>query len=209
MAILTVGDVHRAVFVCSLGNQFSQNVRHFQVTSIVNGPATDVAITSALSTRAAGGYRPLLSVQARYEGVKTQRIIPTQENPVVSTTDAGQGQEAGDALPPQIAGLIRYTSNTFGRRGRGRMYIPFMAEGYNDPFGHPSQGALVAMDALGEVMNGVETFALAGSTVDITFGRPHSISGVFIPWVTAEPANRWATQRRRSFIGKSDSNPLV
>jgi len=209
MADLVVGETYRVAFVCQNGPQYSQNVRNFRVSFIANGPATELGLANAISAGIAGSYRDILATTCFYQGLKMQKVQPILGMPAISVVGAGGGTVLGDALPPQVAGLLRYTSNTPGRRGRGRVFLPFMGESFNGPSGLPTAPAITAMDALGEKMNGTETFVIGASTVDIEYGRPHSLSGVWIPWLITEPAPGWATQRRRSFLNRADGNPLL
>lgn len=68
---------------------------------------------------------------------------PTTVEISTATPDTGIG--AATTLPPNSAYLVRKRTDLGGRRGRGRMYLPCVAEGAVDNVGNVSSGTVAAI----------------------------------------------------------------
>jgi hypothetical protein len=136
-------------------------------------------------------------------GPATLRVGQDGGDPLsVEGSDSGSGEETSGMLPPNCALLVKKQSATGGRKGRGRLYIPWIIqENAVDDAGVIDGASVTArqLDASGWLTN------LAGGGSG-TYTTPmvilHDSSGA-----GAEPApsvvtaltvdNRIATQRRR------------
>lgn len=107
------------------------------------------------------------------------------------------GLGSGDAMPPQIAGIVSWRSGRTGRRGKGRTYLPPTSEGNSASAGAPSGPYIDAMDQWAELMKtfhteigpegGVYTFSIMSDA-----DQSHH---VVIGHVSRQ---KWATRRSRA-----------
>jgi len=112
---------------------------------------------------------------------------------ITDVTDVGDyvtaGTSSGEMLPPVIQGLLRFRTPEFisGRRLRGRVFIPGMAEGNSDG-GVPGSGFLGRLQGAGDtlVANGDAGFGIYSRTHH-TFRAADSASA----W------SKWAELRSR------------
>jgi len=211
MATLNIGDRLKVTVVCSAGSQFSQNVLHYVILSSTGAGPRDDLIADPLSAAMADRYKPLLCAGARYEGLKLQRVDPTPTQPFVTTFEAGVGTVLGDLLPPQTCGLIKKKSSVAGPTGRGRIYIPFPGEASCTSAGFVHADYTIELEAFGTdllVNNIVLTYTGGTATISCHLAKP-PYDSPSVKDITAYVASaRWATQRRRSFVNRGDTNPL-
>lgn len=103
------------------------------------------------------------------------------------------GDATGDAIAPQVSALITKTTNTGGRRGRGRLFMPGLPESAVDQSG-------VVDPANRAALTGVwEDFREAIAAADLPMVVLHSSGSVAPTTVTALSCQgQVATQRRRN-----------
>jgi hypothetical protein len=194
---LEVGMFLRVRFYCTAEGQVAINVRHALVTAVVGGAYTDAQMADDVSNTAAGLYRDCIGGGARYEGASVQITSPDLYVSQFSNTEAGVGSGAGDLLPTQVCSLISLGSAFAGRKGRGRMYIPFPSEGMNDANGDPSAVHLVSVITLGDLFTVAFTGAEGVNSATMVWVVSGSGIGSSRPIVNNLPRFKWATQRRR------------
>jgi hypothetical protein len=107
------------------------------------------------------------------------------------------GAATGDAMPPQIGGIISWRTGRTGRRGKGRTFLPPTSEGNSNSTGVVSGPYLDAMDLFaGDLESfgsnvgdngGVYIFAIM-SEADSSF---HAVT-------SHVSRNKWGTQRGRA-----------
>jgi len=210
MAILAVGDVLKVTFFCRQNDQVSQNVRHFAVTAVGVGTSpTDLEAVTAVVGRVKPEYLPLLASNAEFRGASLQRIIPTKNDSVAfSSPDAGTA--IGDPLPLEMAGLISFKTGIAGRRNRGRMYVPFPAEGDNNNIGHPSAAYVALLVILAAHFGSPMTFVPGGGAASYTLQAmcypTDNVVGRFITSTLA--TNRWASMRTRGDYSAANVSPV-
>lgn len=121
------------------------------------------------------------------------------ENFVVTGTGQGSGAVTGETMPPNVSLLVRKTTARGGRRGRGRMYLPWVLrdDGVDD-VGNVNSGPLANLQtaaddyltgllALSDPAPMVILHSAGGSTAP---GTPNAVTGLVVD-------QRIATQRRR------------
>lgn len=119
---------------------------------------------------------------------------PNATGPFIETLAGIPGTAANPAVTANTAMLIRKVTDTGGRQGRGRFFLPGIPEGHCDPDGTLDTGYLESATAdweafLGKMGTSQLPMALlhgAGSPVAV----PHEILDLV-------PATKAATQRRR------------
>lgn len=207
---MAVNDALLCKFVCSTVDQVGLNIRRFIITEVAGTERTPQEIVDSLSSQAGPVYRSLLSDSASYDGL-AMRFLPFGGPPsdFQSKLGAGIGLALGPALPKQTCGIITARSTGLGRRGRGRVYVPFPSEEDNVTGGIPSVDYVVRLENLSDAI--LET-QLVGAVPDVTtltamlFSRD---TGVYTPIVSTNARSLWATQRRRGDFGKQNISPIV
>lgn len=121
--------------------------------------------------------------------------VTTLENPggVSGVSSSGfVGNDTSAAMPPQVAVLIRKTSNTGGRRGRGRMYVPGLAQSAS------LEGGYLVAATQANWQQRFDTFLSSLAAADLPMVILHN-DIAFIPSgvTTLSVQNILATQRRR------------
>lgn len=209
MANLLLNDVVKVTFFNKQGSQVSQNVVHF-IVDAVTGTPTEQGVADDLSTVWSSLYADLMTDKAEYRGLRLQRVglMPTQG--VLTTSGVGAGTLAGDALPPQTAGLIRKLTDTVGRTGRGRFYIPFPAEASSDANGRPNVSYQTSMAAFVTKLTTTTTYGPFGNNADLTPCLFKITLGIGTVKRITSAVRRadWATQRRRGFLNRGDVSPV-
>lgn len=107
-----------------------------------------------------------------------------------------------DPLPTEVSIVLSYyaagESGVPMARRRGRIYLPFMAEGNNDTVGRPSTTLVNAVAAFGA---GFKADGVADANWSWVQYSP--TAGVFSPVVGGWCDNEWDIQRRRGRIATS------
>jgi len=209
MAIsLEVTDVVELKFYARSEGQYSQNVRHYRVTTLTGTSATDQEAASDFAGMFPGALRACMCEDASYLGLSTQIIKNTRRPRILDVTGAAVGTFAGEQLPRQVAGLIRLGSEVASRSGRGRMYVPFPPETANQPNGVPS-GAYRAL--LGDLAALLKTTVVVNGAAGTATLQPilyNRVTNGRIAITVAVDASVWATQRRRSDVRGGDAPPF-
>jgi len=190
-------------------NQGGVNVRHLFVASLQGSGATLQQIADKLSTDLAPLYKPMMSNTSTYRGVGTRVIWPA---PASSEALSGSASGAGTVLPQalgnQVCGLLSLRTNVGGRKGRGRMYIPFPGTPDSLDALTPAAGYLAKLANLGTYVIAPITFGAAPNTLACTpclFNRK-TFTVTFLSNFRT-PA-KWATQRRRGGFGRPNESPV-
>lgn len=206
---LSVGDVLETLLVCRADPQFGINVRHYRVSLVGGSPATLADAVGAVEDYFHERYKAWLSASAQWWGAKMTRIKPTRSQPETAFVQRGVGDNGTDLIPRQAAGVIKLKTDLGGRHGRGRMYIPFPPEEFNDASGDLEAAAITALQGIGNFAD--DTIAVSAG------GRTASIVPVLYNRKTAAVTDingfqervKWGTQRRRSNINRPDADPLA
>ncbi len=183
------------------------NTTYWQVFSLTGGGVTDQEIATGLDGTWAGKYLAIMSANARWRGVRVQRILPTLGTEFHQIGSDAPGDVAGDLLASQC-GLIRKVTVLGGRANRGRIYVPFPSEAANAADGSQTVGYLASLADLRDVMAGFMTIVGVGGTgtlVQVLFHRADSSVTRVDDLV---PQVGWATQRRRMLRGRARPIPF-
>lgn len=202
---LTDNQVLMVKYFCNDGRQNGINVVHYRTSDVVGGGITDQLAADALSTLAAAQYKAYLNADCGYAGVQAQVVYPGLYPTVRSIAGAGVGINLTDRLPSQVALLLSPRTNSPGRRGRGRCYLPFWSEDQNSPDGQPTAGAITAATNVSNVIFAVQTVTSGANSVKLTpviYSRVTPVTITPIQFVLFR-AN-WASQRRRADINRPD-----
>lgn len=210
MADFAAFDVLEVRYVVALQNQVGINVFHWGVDSNVGTGATFQTAINTLEAAMAAAYKACISTSARYQGAGLRRVspsVPTAE--FVSVATAGMGTGGANFLPKQISGILTKRTTLAGRRGRGRVYVPFPYAAANDTDGTPLAAYMTALGTL------ATAFALPNRVVGVG-GNTTSLSPVVYQRgpkltnvITSITTNdKWASQRRRGDYGRANIPPF-
>lgn len=206
---MNLNDKYEIKTYCLATDQIGINVRHYLVNSISGGGLTDQELANALSTIFGLSFSPWLPTGTGFAGVTVQNLstVPLP-SPTASNNGGIAGSCTGVPLPRQTSGLIHLRTETPGRHGRGRVYVPFPCTTWNAADGTVTPAGRAVMDALrihwgqGIVVNaGIRVTALGPAV-------RNRVTGVFTPIVSSSVDARWATQRRRGSFGRKNESPF-
>jgi hypothetical protein len=205
---LNVGDILQIALISRRDVQYSANVRQFRVSAVGGVPATDADALVELDAVFAPLLKPLIATNGSYHGLKGSRISPMPTPTLAAFAGRGAGTAAGDAMAPQVAGILRLLTGLAGRSKRGRMYVPFPSETDNGPDGRPEAGYFARMTSLGDALDGGILVAVGGRTATLTPIIYHRATNTYDDITFYAVVGNWGTQRRRSFVNRPDSDPL-
>jgi len=206
---MVLNDILRTTMWCTDNAQAAATTWHWQVTAVGAPPATDQDLGDTLDSSIAAAMKTILSNNASYRGIVTQKIWPVPVAvDVISVANAGSGTSGATALPKQVSGITSWYTALGGRSQRGRSYWPFPATSSDTGDGIPTGGYVTAIAAIASVIRPLTAIAVGGRTATIQFGIYHRASHTLTPITVAQSRTRWATQRRRGDYGRSNSAPI-
>jgi len=210
-SVLTNDDIISVKSFCFMQNQLGLNVLHYRVTETGGVPTDEIA---ANYFRALIGplVIAIMADLANFQGVGVQILSPTAFPTIYDAEDPPlAGQVAGDPLPKQTCGLITKRTGFVGRAGRGRVYLPFPAESDSTILDVPSAGYIALMEDYAAALLVINTMTVGGDTagfIPVIFGSvpgPNQAK----PITSWTKRTRWATQRRRSDFGATNTTPFA
>jgi hypothetical protein len=205
----SVGDIYEIRICCTWGVQTAINVRHYRVQSIRGTGPLDTEVAANIDALVAPAYKSLLTTQTTYRGVSAQKVWPLPPQlPAFTLANLGAGNVTGEALPGQLAGLIRLKTDFAGPRYRGRLYFPFPSELASETTGIPTAAYVTGLQLLANDLNLVRDIGNATN------------GGIFVPTIWSKKfkttadvryvsvPQRWATMRSRGNFGDPNAPPF-
>lgn len=204
---LTVGMILQHRIGCQWGDQSGINVMHSIVQGTTLSGVTDAEVAAALDPGFAPLYKACLTNGAEYigSGVKALFLIPPAAE-VSVIANRGFGTGGADPLPLQSCGLISFRTPVAGRKGHGRIYVPFPSVTALTPGSVTFTGAYQTnLLNLGLFCVGPNTIVGAGGTATIIFGVLNRPTATLIAYTSAVQRHDVATQRRRSEFSSANA----
>lgn len=202
-------DVIELRMVTTNVEQTAFNVRHYTVISAPGAGAPLSQCLPLISNTFATHYKNVMGVDARYEGLGGRKIDPLPISVEEYTSQgAGAGTVVGDLMPRQVSALIRLMTNVAGRRGRGRMYVPFPSETSNGIAGTPTAAFNTLIENFADALEVDLVLAPAAGPITLRPCIWSRTARTKVEVVSAAGAQKWATQRRRGSFGRANSNPI-
>lgn len=184
------------------------NILVYKVLSITGAGADEPALAAGVSGQLATLYKGILASSCAYDGLKQNKVLLSPTVPTVSRAGAGVGTKVTDSLPPQTVPLIKWAPVAGApARTYGLTYLPCGAEGDSAATGAPTAGAVTAYNTMAASLLLLPAVACGvGTTCNLVLQIRHRVGGLVTYFDAASGAcrDRWATQRRRSGINKSD-----
>jgi hypothetical protein len=154
---------------------------------------------------------PMIDSTSSFRGMGVREILAPvvgSPSPAYDNSAVAVGTGVGKPMPGQVSGLIKISTAVGGRKGRGRLYIPFPAVTFGDDTDQPTAAYLVLLNALATQV--LAPIVVIGGTGTAAFGLVlyHRTTGLTSPVVSTAGSPRWATQRRRGDYGRLNSSPV-
>lgn len=210
---IAVNDLLKVVIRCDgLRTQAGEMTLGYLVTSLTGAGAGLGDLATALFTRWALPLAPLLDTSAQLTNITITRVSPQPYSPsVISPQVPTIGTGTGGAMPQQTSGLITKLTNTGGRSGKGRVYVPFPYNAANGTDGRPVTAYQSQLNVLGLSLFSNVSVTAAGVTVGLNAMLLHRLPGPLVGYSGSQivdfvARSHWATQRRRSDYGRP--NPI-
>jgi hypothetical protein len=203
------GDVLEVAMYVDLVGQLGVNVRHYVVSGVVGGGPSEKFIADELSLGISTRYVSWFNADTAFLGVKLQAISPTRRPAVTSTSGAINGAVVSDALPDQVAAVVKLRSGMVGRSKRGRMYLAGFTEADNTASNSVSAGTQLAISVLMTYMLQPISVTNAGAVAilnPVIFSRK---LGTHVPIASYAIHTEWGTIRKRSQINRGDAFPVL
>jgi len=205
---LFVNDVVQAVIWTQMGDQAGLNVVHYQVTT---GPTAGTGQLSDFvlawqGNNYAAKLKDILSVNATFQGVITRKISPSLSLAYPDILGNGAGTVAGETLPRQTCGFIRWRNEIPGKRRSGRTYAPFPGEADNTSGVGPTAGYITRLKDYKTSLFSAVSFGVGGVAQLSIWRRSTATASKVVDFVVPEA---WATQRRRSTFGRKNVSPFA
>jgi hypothetical protein len=207
MTALVAGDVYRVVVGTFTRQQLGLNVLHYEVAAVA-GAVSDQDMTNSLDVTGSVLYQAMLGAASTYWGIKSTRVFPLPSPiPVVTSANNGIGVASGDTMSLQTCGIITKLTNLLGRANRGRMYIPFPTEVYNDGNALVTAAYQTLATALANWFLAPQTFIYGIASVTIIPVLWHYATHVWVPITGYRVRGIWGSQHRRSDYGRQNTVP--
>lgn len=202
---LLVGDVIQVKCYASFQQQGSINVLHYICGATTGGTVTDVAVAQQLEATFAPLYKAWLPTVCIWEGVRVQRIHPgITPVAVVNTANKGAGTVLGDPLPGLVAGVVTKRTALAGRKGRGRMFLPFFSEGASGVDAKPGAVVKAAMQAFANAALTTINVVSGGANMPLTPTLFRKSGAVATPVTGNLVRDDWYRAGRRGSGNKPD-----
>lgn len=205
------GGVVRHIMYCTIPGQVSVTKRDYQCLGVSGGTGiSSEDVLAFLDSAFNNLLKNCMSFMATYYGSQLYYQTPVGARPRPSSTTAntGIGSDVGELLPTQTCGLISLYTDTLGKTGQGRMYVPFPAQDSIDASGGPNALYLVDLEDLGAEL--ISNKVVIAGAVTGTFAPVLYIPGGVPPKPIIKYIRRdaFATQRKRGAFGRLNANPF-
>lgn len=211
MPLIAEGDIWQATVACyaTANGQVSLNRYLFFCSVNAGVGATDAQLALALDNFFAPLYKAIIANVATYYGVKVSRyLLPPVNRPFVSTANTAVGTGGVNMLPSAICGMLKTTSTANGKKGQGRVYIPFISDTFATDTGEPTGAVQLLMNAIGTGLIALPSVGAGGNLSTMEWCLPNTkfnIGTGLIIKAVSEP--KFGTQHKRGDYGKLNTIP--
>lgn len=212
---IAVGDILAGRAWLSTSAQAAVNTYNFTCISLTGGAVTDQDFANALDSICVGLYAALCTSNVTYNGIQVyfaKRTPMNLPNPVKSVSSAGPCTAAGNTLPTEVAGVLKYLTQFRGPGGRGRVFLPFVSTTHSSAFGVPTTAYDVLVNSFCSAMLAPLVLTNGGSTATLVwslvrkFLLPDPPTSVQI--LQAESAQKFGVIHRRGDYGRLNLSPI-
>lgn len=208
---MAVGDIFEFRLFTSFNEQIAINVLHYKEQTPTNPFALDHnSVLAAIATAIEPVFIDCVTADATYEGCTLQRIFPTVAPVVTNVLGSAAGDGGATPTGRQLSGIITKRTVIAGRRGRGRIYVPFpAADTVTDDTGMPTAAYVALLQELADEMEDEQTVSVGADTLGFkpcVYNRDDPAASPLI--TTCLARSKFATQRRRGDYGRANSLPF-
>lgn len=206
---LIAGETVKTTIECTIPSQQGLSVLYYKILGTAGDPVTLDDWCSGFSAQIVTQYKAWLSNAARYQGIRASIIYPFLSAEFTYFAASGVGTAGANLAPAQVSGLIKKTTGYGGPKGRGRMYVPFLATDSLQSLGHLTATGLGYLEDIATVVPlvaSIDNAAVTGTvTAQMILTRPPYATGN--PVIALAASTRLATQRRRGEYGRTNPTP--
>lgn len=195
------GQVIKSQMFLWCNDQLAISGLDFSVTAITGTGADAGEVAAQLASNLDGILVQMTAPAVRVLGWKVSQVVTSGAWLPGIAQDTVVGLAGTNSLPTQVCGIVTWLSLLAGPANRGRSYIPFPADVFQDSDMSPTGAYLTLLTNLADVWRATSGIIGAGGTTSLS---PVIFSRTAI---TATPINDrrindlWATQRRRGNYG--------
>jgi hypothetical protein len=206
---LAINDIVQVTTFTWAQGQLGLNNRYYLITGLTGAP-TDSTFAQGFDTLVAPFYQAIMTSGSIYYGTKARIVKPFATTiPQYWSNNQGPGAVGTAGLPTQVRGMLKRTTATVGRKGRGRLYLPFpdASSLAATPGFLPGGAYLVSVTNLANATEGAITLTVGALSIGCTSvitGKTLATPLKVTNWV-AEKA--WGTQRRSGSFGRQNPYP--
>jgi hypothetical protein len=217
MAItMAVGDILSARAWLSLDEQAAVNTFNYEVISSTGVGRTDQDFANDFDTGFAAFYKSLVPPTVTYRGIQVYYLHRTgggvKPPPVSSLAGSGFGTATNAPLPRNTAPILKYSTNSRGPGGRGRIFLPFVSSDFLASNGRPTIAfeVLVNSAASGLLLPFVSGALPNRCTLAWVLLRKHlgadpTVTGQIIQALSAD---KFGQMHKRGDYGRANESPI-
>jgi hypothetical protein len=212
---VVVGDILSLRAWNTLDEQAAVNTYNFECISVTGAGVTDQEFANAQDAPVSSFYKAYCPTTVTYRGIQVYFIKRTTgflPNPVSSVISSGAGTGSGNPTPRNTCAILKYATPVRGPGGRGRVFLPFMADSFVANNGRPTIAAETLINSLGSYFQApltVTVGARSGTFVWVLVKRPpHTVPTVTGQIVTSEAADKFGQQHKRGDYGRANASPI-
>lgn len=203
---MAVNDLYRCSIYQNVGSEITMNVCHLRETVSTTPPERGQDACVEIIAELYRLWAELLSEDWRVTVISCRRVSPPSGIPATTVFGGGEaivGQVESEIVPSAAAILCSLYTDSVGRTGRGRQFIPGCAESIQNEgqlLEIPYSGATPAIETYYES----EQTWVGGSTGKYRFNiwaPPAAVSGTHDVKIAFVQANLATQKRRRAFPG--------
>ena len=208
--VLNDNDIVEARVVCWIPEQISVNRLFYKVSNKQRAGADTLAVADELDQQFEQWYKAIMPTTANYRGVSVQRVFPVPRTVAdVAITNAATGSAVGALMPTQVSALCGKKTDFAGPKFRGRTYVPFPSDTFNDAAGNPTNVFVTGqLTNLAIVLRSVQVVGVLPDTIDLLPVLFNTATSVATDVKDFLARTRWATQRRRGAYGAQNVLPF-
>lgn len=200
------GDKCFVKIACQASDQIAFNDLAWGLTTLVGTPTYEELVADRMLALLPL-YQAIMPSQASFYGISIQRFDPTFTQPF-QAANSTPGTATGNLEPRQACGIISKVGSVPGKPGKGRIYVPFLADSVTSADGHLGAAGFTALNALGTSLFTVQDLLFFSGNgvriVPLIVNNPLPTSNFISSFITR---SKLGTQQRRGDYGKPNGLP--
>lgn len=202
-----LGDIFNVTYIANQGNQDGQ-INMAWYCSLATGLGVSYqSIVNTLDATWKGQFPSYGSTSVTYEGSIVHVLNQSTGLTVQvaqSTNASSMGQDTTGMAPRQAAAVCKKSTTVPGRKGRGRLFVPFLTKGQITATGELTSTAISDINLACSNSFGSFTIGTGGNYAVVIPGilQRSPLPLVFTPLVTVAATGLIGTQKRRGDYGR-------